>query len=185
MPGRLPAVPLRPLGPASAACLAHDLTDLRAAADHVMRLPYGRGVARDDLGILTEHRGTCSTKHALLARLAREHSVALELVVGIYLMNADNTPGTGPVLAAHHLPAIPEAHCVLHWQGALIDLTRPGITAPPSFLRTWTICPEDIAVHKPELHREFLATWLPAHLPGWTLDRLWRVREACIAALPA
>ena len=32
------------------------------------------------------------------------------------------------------------------------------------------------------MHRRFMARWTE-QLPGWTLDSLWRVREACIAAL--
>jgi hypothetical protein len=183
VPDRLPDLPLRSLGPAAAACLAHGLRDYRAAAACVSRLPYGRGRGRDDLAILAEGRGTCSTKHALLARLAHEHGVAVELVLGIYLMDGSNTPGVGETLAAHGLTAIPEAHCVLRWRGEFIDLTRPGIRDPPSFLHAQVISPADIVARKLEIHRDFLATWLPDHLPAWTLERLWQAREACIAAL--
>ncbi len=180
---RLPDFPLLPRGPASRAGLARGLGDFRAAAAFVAHLPYGRGRGRDDLAILDEGRGTCSTKHALLARLAREHDVAVALILGIYLMDGANTPGVGAVLAAHGLTAIPEAHCVLRWQHHTIDLTRPNITALPTFLREEAIAPEDIVTRKPRLHREFLAGWLPTNLPDWTLADLWRVREACIAAL--
>lgn len=179
----LPDFPLHPRGPAASACLARGLLDYRAAAAHVAALPYGRGRTRDDRDILDQRRGTCSTKHAFLARLADEHAVAVALDLGIYLMDGANTPGVGPVLAAHGLAAIPEAHCVLRWQGHTVDLTRPGITAVPPFLHTQQLDPADIVARKPQLHRDFLAAWLPAHLPGWTLDRLWSAREACIAAL--
>lgn len=185
MPERLPDFPLRSPGPATAVCLDHGLRDYRSAAARVARLPYGRGRDRDDLAILAEGRGTCSTKHALLARLAHEHAVAVELVLGIYRMDGSNTPGVGEVLAAYGLAAIPEAHCVLRWRGEVIDLTRPEIREPPPFLHTQVITPADIVARKPQIHRDFLATWLPDHLPGWTLERLWQAREACIAALPA
>lgn len=179
----LPDFPLHPRGPASATCLAHGLRDYRSAAAHVAALPYGRGLARDDLAILAEHRGTCSTKHALLARLAAEHHVPVALILGIYLMDGSNTPGVGDALAAHGLTALPEAHCVLRWRAHTIDLTRPNITALPTFLNDQPISPDDIVTRKLEIHRQFLTTWLPAHLPGWTLESLWRAREACIAAL--
>lgn len=163
-------------------CRARGLGSYHQAALWALQLPYGRGADRDDLAILGEGRGTCSTKHALLARLAREHGVDVELVLGIYLMDGDNTPGVGPVLAAHGLAAIPEAHCVLRWHGQFIDLTRPG-AREPSFIHAECIRPEDIVTLKISVHRRFMARWIAEQLPGWTLDSLWSGREACIAAL--
>jgi hypothetical protein len=179
---RLPEFPLRPAGPASAAFLERGVERYQAAADLVMRLPYGRGAARDDLAVLGERRGTCSTKHALLARLAREHEVEVELLLGIYMMNDRSTPGVGGVLAAHGLQAIPEAHCLLRWRGELVDVTRPEAQVPV-FLYEQVIAPEDIVERKIGIHRRYLAQWVVTNLPGWTLDSLWRAREACITAL--
>ena len=188
MPTRLPDFPLRPAGPAATGFLSRGLGGYRDAARWVLALPYGRGQGRDELAIFSELRGTCSTKHALLARLAAEHGVAVELVLAIYLMSEQNTPGVGEVLRAHHIDAIPEAHCVLRWHGRLIDLTRalpPSASPPPAleFLHTRTIVPADIAAHKPELHRRYLADWIATKLPDRTLDEVWSIREACIAAL--
>lgn len=186
MPTRLPDFPLRPAGPAGAGfLLKKGIGRYRDAARWVLALPYGRGRGRDELAVFSELRGTCSTKHALLARLAAEHDVAVELVLGMYLMSGHNTPGVGDVLHAHGLRAIPEAHCVLRWQDCLVDLTRalPDPPPPLEFLHTRTITPADIAAHKPEIHRRYLAEWIATHEPGRTLDEIWRIREACIAAL--
>jgi len=47
--------------------------DLRQAARHVQMLPYGRNVHPDNpLVVLEEQLGTCSTKDALICRLAHE-----------------------------------------------------------------------------------------------------------------
>lgn len=184
MLSRLPEFPLRPLGPAAEAFLERGVDSYRSAAELVWRLPYGRGARRDDLLVLGERRGTCSTKHALLARLAREHGVDVQLVLVIYLMDERNTPGVGPVLASHGLTVLPEAHCVLRWEGADVDVTRRGgleLTGP--WLLEMVITPEDIAELKVVVHRRFLAQWMVANLPGWTLESLWRAREACIAGL--
>jgi hypothetical protein len=182
MPTRLPDFPLISAGPATQGCRERGMGSYREVALWALQLPYGRGADREDLAILREGRGTCSTKHALLARLAREHGVDVELVLGIYLMDGRNTPGVGRVLATHGLPAIPEAHCVLRWNRQYIDLTRAG-AREPSFIHEECIRPEDIVTRKVATHRRFMAQWMTTNLPGWTLDSAWRVREACIAAL--
>ncbi len=179
---RLPQFMLTAEGPASRLLRARGLADYRAAAAWVQRLPYGRGRGRDDLAIVEEGRGTCSSKHALLARVAREHAVEVALVLGIYMMDGGNTPGVGEVLQRYGLRAIPEAHCVLRWNERYVDLTRPG-AGEPVFMFEEVIAPEEVVAHKVEVHRGYLARWLADELPGWTLDELWRAREDCIAAL--
>jgi hypothetical protein len=43
--------------------------DLRQIVNRVRAIPYGRNVDRSAAGVRREGRGTCSTKHALLAEL--------------------------------------------------------------------------------------------------------------------
>jgi hypothetical protein len=58
----------------------------------VRSLPYGRNSDHSDWRlVLGEGRGTCSTKHALLADLARENRRHVALMLGIYEMDEDNT----------------------------------------------------------------------------------------------
>jgi hypothetical protein len=80
----------------------------------VRSLPYGRNSDHSDWRlVLGEGRGTCSTKHALLADLARENRRHVALVLGIYEMDEDNTQEIGTVLDRNGLPCVPEAHCYL------------------------------------------------------------------------
>ena len=160
----------------------------RESARHVHRLPYGRNSDRGDYRlVLAEGVGTCSTKHALLAAVAREQGLAVSLTIGIYDMDQANTPGVGPVLAAHGLRSLPEAHCYLRYADSRIDVTRSGVEpeAPiERFHREWPIAPEEIGRHKLELHRDYLRDWLARpSSPRLGLDQLWAIREACIAAL--
>src|SRR5580692_6589030 len=68
----------------------------RSAARYLCELPYGRNSDRSDFRlVLPEGRGTCSTKHALLAALAIEQHLPVSLVIGIYDMTEENTPGVG------------------------------------------------------------------------------------------
>ncbi len=78
----------------------------------------------DPLIVLTEQRGTCSTKHALLRRLAIEQNLDVALVLGIYEMAEQNTPGVGDILRKYELVLLPEAHCYLRMARRRIDVTR-------------------------------------------------------------
>jgi hypothetical protein len=53
--------------------------------------------------VLCEGRDTCSTKHALLAKLSRENGRRVALILGIYEMDEANTPGVGAVLKPNGL----------------------------------------------------------------------------------
>src|SRR5437016_6324405 len=103
----LPTSPLAEAGEIIAAFLSARLTDYRSAARYVRDLAYSRNRDRaDHLSVMRERRGTCSTKHALLARLAIEQRLQISLMLGIYEMSELNTPGVGAVLRHHRLVAL-------------------------------------------------------------------------------
>jgi hypothetical protein len=133
--------------------------------------------------VLKECHGTCSTKHALLAELAREHNQSVALMLGIYEMNEYNTPGVGAILKQHELNCIPEAHCYLFYRGTRVDLTRMPTTGEPikSFLLEEKIAPQQIGEYKTALHQKFIREW--AMLRGLSFAEIWQVREKCIVAL--
>jgi hypothetical protein len=179
----LPNFSLRGGAGPSARFLDLGLRDYHAAARHVHRLPYGRNSDRADFGlVLEEGRGTCSTKHALLAALAREHGLPVQLRLGIYEMNGRNTPGVARVLARYGLDHVPEAHCYLAYRGVRVDLTGVAATGPiEDFLYEETIEPTGIGDYKIVVHRRFVRGWAAER--GLGSERAWRAREACIAAL--
>ncbi len=191
MPSALDRLASRPLaadGPVTARFRALGAHDFAAAAVHVLQLPYGRVTDRSKFWlVLDEGRGTCTTKHATLAALAREQGIDVQLMLGIYEMSERNTPGVGPVLRAHGLAYILEAHCYLRYEGERVDLTGVPTGAEPieRFLHEEPITIEQIGAYKNDLHRAFLREWIaradPA--PGRDLEDVWRIREACIAAL--
>lgn len=172
-------------GQLDAAFVALGKLDYHAAARHVRRLPYGRNSDRADYRlVLEEGRGTCSTKHALLAALARDHGLPVELRLGIYEMDGHNTQGVGPVLARYGLDGVPEAHCYLAYRGARVDLTRAIPTDPiEDYLYEETIEPAGIGTHKVGIHRRFVREW--ASERGLDFRLVWRIREECIGALSA
>ena len=187
---RLADRPLHDAGPLTRRFRELGASDFAAAARHVLRLPYGRITERTRFWlVLDEGRGTCTTKHALLAELAREQSIDVQLTLAIYEMSERNTPGVGVVLARHGLDCIPEAHCFLRHEGARIDVTGVPAGAEPieCFLYQEPITIAQIGEYKSARHRRCLAEWLAGRPEGARLDleEAWRIREACIAALGA
>ena len=185
----LPNVPLQPGAEVTAHFLALGLTNFHAAARYVQQLPYGRTSDRANCRlVLSEGRGTCSAKHALLAQLAREQGVDIALTMGIYQMTEHNTPGVGSVLEHYNLPYIPEAHCYLTYHGIRIDVTRSGVTPVEPitvFLYEETITPEQIGAYKIALHQRVLRDWVAGSgcVGTRTFEEIWQIRQACIAAL--
>jgi len=184
----LPDHVLREAGEASTTLIGRGIRDYRAAGRFVHEIPYGRNSDRADYRlVLREGRGTCSTKHALLAAVAAEQRLAVVLTIGIYDMNEANTPGVGRILAASGLESIPEAHCYLTYRGERIDVTRSGVSptaAISRFHREWNITPADIGSRKIALHQTYLREWLAdRHALVLSFEELWRVREQCIQSL--
>lgn len=185
----LPDKPLVPGGAIVAAFCAVGAQTYRDAAHLVYRLPYGRTSSQDNLtAALTESRGTCSTKHALLAQLAIEQRLPVALMLGIYLMNERNTPGVGALLGHHGLVEIPEAHCYLMCRFSRIDVTREhALRAAPiaALLHEEEIAPAQISLYKIQTHQEFLRDWLVTARLTKTPDELWQVREDAALAVGA
>jgi hypothetical protein len=175
-------------GPLSQAALDQGFSTFEQLAQFVRLLPYGRvNDTRDRIAVLRERRGTCSTKHQLLATVAHECGhMEVNLTVGIYEMREENTPGVGSVLRSASLTSIPEAHCYLTVDRERLDFTGlpSGVASPFDFLlEEHFVQPSDLPEVKTRLHRNALAAW--AVKAGQSDESAWETREACIAALSA
>lgn len=95
----------------------------------------------------------------------------------------------GRVLSTHGLDYIPEAHCFLRYKSGRIDITGvpAGAESIDRFLHEETITVEQIGAYKNDFHQRFLCDWIARTdaLRGRSLDEVWRIREACLAALGA
>jgi len=193
MPDPLEELPNRPFsasGPFTSLFRAAGVNDFAGAARHLLTLRYGRIADRSKFWlVLAEGCGTCTTKHALLAELAREQGIDAHLTLGIYEMNERHTPGVGRVLSSYGLEYIPEAHCYLYYEHGRIDVTGvpPGAEPIDHFLHEEPITVDQIGAYKNDLHRRFLRDWITRTdtLRGRSLEEVWRIRDACIAALGA
>ncbi|TMW71046.1 hypothetical protein [Alteribacter natronophilus] len=180
----LPDFMIQSRGPVSETVLRLGFRTFHEIAAFVRDLPYGRNTDRSDYRlILTEGKGTCSTKHALLAALCGEHGKDdIRLYTGIYQMNGQNTPGTGPVLSRHGLTHVPEAHCYLKFNDERFDFTRPGAKAE-GITAEKAITPEQIGEDKVRFHRRYTSEWIKTENLPYELKDVWQIREQCIEAL--
>jgi hypothetical protein len=95
------------------------------ACRYVFDLPYDYNSDRDDLMILfKENKGTCTTKHAVIATLATELNLPIVKNVGIYAMTEEIVTGTNEILAKYNLPYVPMVHCFLVYDEYRVDLSE-------------------------------------------------------------
>lgn len=138
--------------------------------------------------MFTDNKGTCSTKHAILTQLATEHNFNnIKLMLGIFKMNAKNTPKTEKTLLNAKLTYIPEAHNYIKFEGKIYDFTKSNCLASnfsDDLLFETEMEATDIHFPKIKLHKTFLEDWLKQN-PNieYTLQDLWNIREQCIADL--
>ncbi|WP_158730326.1 hypothetical protein [Flavobacterium sp. I-STPA6A] len=155
----------------------------------IKELVYGRNADKNNLAsVFTDNCGTCSTKHALLKKLADENNFeTVKLIVGIFRMNKNNTPEISATLLQNNLDFIPEAHCYLKFEDQILDLTKIN-SNPKDFvddlIEEIEILPEQITDYKVNYHKNYLVTWLDNNKQiNFSLNDIWKIREQCIEDL--
>ncbi|BDD06791.1 hypothetical protein [Aureibacter tunicatorum] len=158
--------------------------------DFIKCLPYGRNKNRSDLSlVISEQKGSCSSKHALLKKVADQNGILnVKLILGIYKMNKSNTPLIGDALSEYALSYIPEAHCYLKINGERVDLTTNSSAfkkLEKDILVEQEIEPEQVADYKVSYHQAFMKKWLLEVDTSFGFDEMWRIREQCIENISA
>lgn len=186
---RLLDFPIRSNGQISKEFIDRNIFTFFQATLFVKQLPYGRNADKHNLAtVFTDNCGTCSTKHALIKRLAVENNFkALRLMVGLFKMNGRNMPKVSATLCESKLYYIPEAHCYLRYEDQIIDLTNSS-AIPLDFMddliEEIEISPDQITDFKVNYHRSYLKSWLDHNKQiNFTLDQIWEIREQCILKL--
>lgn len=159
-----------------------------ALLDYTRKLPYGRNQNRHDFSlVLTENKGTCSSKHAILKKLADLNKVEnVKLIIGLYKMNHLNTPKIGNTLLDSGLDYIPEAHCYLKINNTRIDITSNDLNIDNilnHIIEEIEIAPEQVDTFKVEYHKNYLKRWIMENQISLSFDEVWGIREICIEKL--
>jgi len=165
-----------------------DLHAFEEACRWVKSLPYQRNSTKeDDLIVIKEKRGTCSSKHQVIKRLAEESGVKnCELILCMFKMNAENMPSVSHILEKYKLTYIPEAHTYILKDGKIMDLTFPDqteLTFLDDILFTEAITADQIKSYKVKAHKAYLADWIKTDSIDYTLEEIWDIREQCVLAM--
>lgn len=156
--------------------------------EFVRHLPYGRNQNREDLSlVISEKMGSCSSKHALLRKIAENNQISgVELILGMFKMDHQNTPKIRSTISDHGLEYIPEAHCYLKFNGIRFDLTAVDASfeaIQKDILEEIVIAPEQVTSFKVDYHQNFLKKWMAENAVSQDFATLWSVREMCIQKL--
>jgi len=169
--------------------LKNNCSDFHSASEFIRNLPYRRNLNKDNLAtVFTDNCGTCSTKHAVLQKLAEEnYQTDFKLILGIFKMNGNNTPQIKSVLETYNIDYIPEAHNYLKFKNEVLDFTKKNSSENDfinNLLEETEIQSHQINQFKIEFHKNYLEKWLDENpkIP-YTLDELWKIRELCIQAM--
>jgi hypothetical protein len=156
--------------------------------EFVRSLPYGRNENRSDLSlVIRENKGTCSSKHALIKKIADQNNFEdVTLIMAIYKMNQLNTPKIGDTLQKNGLAYIPEAHCYLKLNNRRIDITNNDSDIDllwDDLLEEIEIEADEVNTYKVNYHKKYLKNWIESTNLNFDFDRIWAIRERCIRQL--
>lgn len=180
--------PFTSKGPLTSLIKAKGISNLAMLIEHVQTLPYGRNSERSNFSqVITEERGSCSSKHALIAEVANLNNYPdIKLILGLYKMTEQNTIGIGSHLTAAYLEYIPEAHCYLSLNGKRLDITNIDsdiTTIEKDIIQEIEIQPSEVVEFKVNYHRDYLKQWIITQCIEQSFEAIWAVRESCIKEL--
>lgn len=161
----------------------------KEACNFIQQLPYGRISDRTNNSlVLSEEKGTCSSKHGLLASLTEENDcLEIELIAAIFMMSPATHPQLTNYFQDKSFTYLPEMHCFFRYNGKRFDFTSS--TNQMTFIETKLVreqrCePHQVGEWKEMIHKEYLNKWVGRNPNlGLTFDEIWECREECIALL--
>lgn len=164
------------------------ITDFASACTYISTLPYERNTDKADiLCVFHDLGGTCSTKHAVLRKLALENGrMEIKLMLGIFKMDSEYTGKIKDTLHQYGLEYIPEAHNYLKIEDAYYDFTLPDShynNFKNKLLVEKEIEYQEIVEEKKLYHKNFLEKWITSEQIPHSLNEIWNIREKCIQDL--
>jgi hypothetical protein len=187
-----PDKPIMDNGPMARTFLSMGIDDFHHACRYVHELPYGYNSDREDPMILfAEMKGSCTTKHAVIAALAGELGVVIDKHIGIYAMTEALVTGTQTILDKYKLPYLPMVHCFLVFGEQRVDLSegnQNGKNGPiDDFLHTEKVTANISGKDEYLLYRKALNAHIlqRPEFDGITIKAVLKAREEGLALLRA
>lgn len=186
----LPDESLTEAGAMSRKFLELGVKSFHEACKYVHELPYGYNSDREDMMILfRENKGSCTTKHGVIAELAGELGLPVVKTIGIYPLDEEIVTGAGRILSKYSLAYLPLVHCFLESGDHRVDLTEGndnGKNKPlEHFLYTEKVKPfisgrDEYLIYRRVLKEDILNR---EEMKGIDLRRILYAREEALALL--
>lgn len=187
-----PDFTIAPAGMISEQFLNMHIPTFTAACKYVHQLPYGYNIDRDaPMGLFKENKGTCTTKHAVIATLALEQDYPIHKNIGIYAMTEVLVSGTDTILDKFALPYLPMVHCFLVYKTFRVDLTEGNLNGKNSsieaFIYTTKVAPDISGKDEYLLYRKALQEHVLTRkeFEGIAIKTILQAREEGLALLKA
>ena len=187
---KLPDTKITPQGEISKKFIKMGISSFKEACLYVHDMEYGyNSTYDDDMILFKEKKGTCTTKHAIIAGLASELDISLKKNVGVYRFTEEITTGAQEILNKYEIPYVPMVHCFLVYNDYRFDLTEGNDngkkTSIKEFIQTREVEPfisrkDEYMWYKKVLKEKIL---LSAEMEGITERSLLKEREESILLL--
>ncbi|WP_228464823.1 hypothetical protein [Chryseobacterium antibioticum] len=165
-----------------------NISQFHIACEFISELPYKRNLDKNNIKcVFEDNGGTCSTKHAVLRKLALENNQEnVKLILGIFKMDPEYALSIKDTLNRYQLKYIPEAHNYLKIENQYCDFTTPGSNYEQfenNILQEIEIEFNQINSEKISFHKKFLEKWIIEENIEYNLEEIWSIREQCIEDL--
>ena len=121
----LPDAELNSVGELSKTFLDLGIKTFKDACTYVHNIDYGYNTNYEDRMIFfKEKKGSCTTKHAVIAGLAQELAIPLYKHVCVYKFTEEISNGVNEILKKYKVPYVPMIHCFLVYNDYRFDLTE-------------------------------------------------------------
>jgi hypothetical protein len=122
---KLPDAEIKPVGEISRKFLDLGINSFKQACEYVHKVEYGYNSNYDDkLIFFKENKGTCTSKHAIIAGLAEELNIPINKHVCVYKFTEEISTGAKKILKKYNIPYVPMVHCFLMYNDYHFDLTE-------------------------------------------------------------
>ena len=121
----LPDAEIKSLGEMSRKFLDMKIRSFKDACLFVHDMAYGYNTNKEDPMVLfKEGCGSCTTKHGVIATLAKELGIPLHKKVCVYKFTEEITTGVDKIVKKYEIPYVPMVHCFLAYKDFQFDLTE-------------------------------------------------------------
>lgn len=166
------------------------VSSFRDACLFVHNLEYGYNSDPDNKWILfKEMKGSCTTKHAVIATLALELGIPLHKHVGVYKFTEDICVGASKITEKYSLPYIPMVHCFLVYKSYKFDLTEGNFngkkTSIEEFIHDEEVIPFITRTDEYNLYRTIVDKFVltSREMKGIKIHTILKGREEAITLL--